>query len=130
MSNEVINNEIVSRFILQSNHIRRIDNTVKLEAFMPINLKLSVIRNCNLKEHEIWHYGLIITRERKTEANLYGRAEIHTSVLTENDLIAVAAPSKQNPYHADVVNWQQDIPSQKMKALEISVKSVFKEFSE
>ena len=121
--------ENVSRYILQSNHIRRSDNTITPNAFMPHPYAdLSVTRKLGLDEKEIWSYGEGVARHNSK--TLYGRADSEASSYLEQDLQVISDPVlppnfPENPNHAIVTGWPSDKPSQKMVALEIAAKAKY-----
>jgi hypothetical protein len=116
--------EKLSRFILQSNHFRKADNTVKQDAFIPHPREdLSVTRNLDLLQDTIWAIGEAVSQQ--TGKKLYGRAENQASVYLEHKLKIFAAPVSNNPYHANITGWPADKSAQKMIALEIAARACF-----
>ena len=74
----VTSDEQLARFILSSNWIRKSDQTVKPDAFIPHPYPdLSVTRHKSLTEQQLWQIGQVIADSRP--ATLYGRADIQTS---------------------------------------------------
>lgn len=116
--------ECLSRYILQSNHIRKVDNTLKQDAFIPHPREdLSVTRHLNLGQEAIWAIGADVARQ--TGKKLYGRADNHAATYVEQKLSVLPAPIPGNHNHANVTGWPADKPSQKMIALEIAARSQF-----
>lgn len=121
-SNTVAPDERLSRYILQSNHIRKSDNTVKQDAFIPHpHEDLSVTRHLDLDQKAIWSIGEEVARQ--TGKNLYGRAENLAAAYLDQKLMVISAPITGNPNHANVIGWPADKSMQKMIAIEIAAKS-------
>ena len=121
----VADDERLSRYLHQSNHIRKSDNTVTQNAFIPHpHADLSVTRHLNLDENEIWSIGADIAQQN--QKTLHGRADIEASSFLEQNLRVVSDPViPGNPNHAIVNGWPSDKPSQKIIALEIASKSKY-----
>ncbi len=127
MSDETIvdvveDNEMLARYILRRNHVRRSDHTVKPDAFIPpkSSLALSVTRHKDLSEKEIWQLGQTIAQNRPN-ATLCGRADIMTSKVRALSLeIHPSSPPKN---HADITGWPADKADQKSIALDIAAAS-------
>ncbi len=119
-SNPVEPEEKLSRYILQSNLVRKTDNTVKPEAFVPHPREdLSVTRHLDLDQEAIWSVGEDVARKR--EKKLYGRAVNQASTYLEQKLKVLPAPDLPgNPNHANVTGWPPDKESQKMIAILIA----------
>lgn len=116
--------EILARFILQSSHIRKGDNTVKPEAFVPHPYEdLSVTRHRSLSQTEIWTVGENVAH--LTGKNLHGRADNQASSYLDQALQVLPDPTPSNPNHANVVGWPQEKAMQKIIALEIAARSLF-----
>jgi len=121
-SDTVASDERLSRYILQRNHIRKSDNTVKQDAFIPHpHEDLSVTRHLDLDQEAIWSIGEEVARQ--TGKNLYGRAENLAATYLDQKLTVSSAPITGNPNHANVSGWPADKPMQKMIAIEIAAKS-------
>lgn len=122
--------ERLSRYLHQSNHIRKSNNTVTQNAFIPHPYTdLSVTRHLDLDETEIWSIGADIAQQN--QKTLYGRADIEVSNFLEQNLRVISDPVlpspgyRGNPNHAIVNGWPSDKPSQKIIALEISSKAKY-----
>jgi hypothetical protein len=121
-SDTVAPDEQLSRYILQHNHIRKSDNTIKQDAFIPHpHEDLSVTRHLDLDQEAIWSIGEEVARQ--TGKNLYGRAENLAATYLDQKLIVSPAPLTGNPNHANVSGWPADKPMQKIIAIEIAAKS-------
>lgn len=105
---EISDDEVVARYILQSNEFRKNDNTVKPTLFLPYSkIELSVNRHTCCNEDEIWQFGTnVATARNKT---LHGRSDIAASACNAvTPLRVVAKPIiPDNPNHADVINYPE-----------------------
>lgn len=116
--------ELLARFIVFSNHIRKSSGTVKADAFVPHpRVELSLTRHREATVDELWREGERVAAIR--QATLYGRADVTASTFFNEDLQIEAKPIPQNPNHADALGWPADKPAQKIKALQIAAKSNF-----
>ena len=116
--------ELLSRFVLFSSHVRRSDNSVKQDAFIPHpKPELSLTRQINATDSELWQEGDRVAQIRS--CTLYGRAVLQASAFNDEDLTVVAKPIPANPNHADAINWPADKAAQKMKAVLIASKAEF-----
>lgn len=110
--------ERLARFILFSKWFRS-DATVRPEAFMPYpHVDLSVTRHQSLSEQEIWAVGEGVAAVRR--ATLYGRADIYVADILKQSLKVVAAPVQSNPNHANIIDWPEKKPVQKIIALQLA----------
>ena len=120
---QVPDDEMLARFILQSNHYRA-DGTVKPDAFVPFPLpNLSVTRHIGLSEEQLWENGQAVAAD--VSKPLYGRADLRTEAFTSVKLTVRAAPVQENPNHANVSGWPKEKPEQKSKAQEIAANAAF-----
>jgi hypothetical protein len=118
----VASDEVLARFVVHSSHIRKSNNTVKPDAFMPHpRVELSLTRHRDATVEELWREGERIAAIRN--AVLHARADVKASAFIEEDLIVEARPFPENPNHADALGWPADKPAQKMKATEIALMS-------
>ena len=77
---DVPNEELLARFILQSNQYRA-DGTVKPDAFVPYPLPdFSVTRHIGLSEGQLWDNGQSVATE--VGKSLYGRADLRAEAFT------------------------------------------------
>jgi hypothetical protein len=116
--------ERLARFILASNWIRKADQTIKPDAFIPYPYpNLSVTRHGNLPEPALWRVGQDIAIARP--ATLYGRADFCVAAVKRQSLDVVSQPEANNPNHANVTGWPADKPAQKIIAQELAAKAHF-----
>ena len=119
--------EYLARFVIFSKWIRNSDKTVKPDAFIPHPYEeLSVTRHFspnNLSEEEIWAIGQDVANSRN--ATLYGRADILTMTVRQRSLDVIPKQVKGNPNHANVINWPNDKPLQKIIALKLAAESQY-----
>ena len=116
--------ERLARFVLFSKHFRSADHTVKSDAFIPHpNVDLSMTRHLQATAEELWGEGQRIAAARR--ATLYGRADVGGSAFIAQGLLVVAAPILENPNHVNAVNWPEDKPAQKIKAIEIAERATY-----
>jgi hypothetical protein len=121
---DVSPDEVLARYVMHSSHIRRSNQTIKADAFMPHpHRQLSVTRHLSATESELWSFGeQVAAVSGKT---LYGRGDIRVAVCLAHKLAVDAAPTETNPNHANVSGWPDDKPAQKIIALEIAAAAVF-----
>lgn len=116
--------ELLARYVLQSNYFRSSDLTVKPDAFVPYpHRDTSVTRHRDATESEIWDCGRAVAAE--TDKTLYGRADVVAADCLAHRLTVIAAPLKGNSNHADISSWPPDKPTQKIVALEIAAAAKF-----
>lgn len=121
---EVGASEVLARYVLQSSHVRRSNQSVKPDAFVPHPHKdLSVTRHLRATEDELWSVGQAIAVARGI--TLYGRGDISASHCMAQRLSVKAAPIEKNPNHANVSDWPADKASQKMIAQELAATASF-----
>jgi hypothetical protein len=121
---DVSPDEALARYVMHSSHIRRSNQTIKADAFMPHpHRQLSVTRHLAATESELWSFGeQVAAVSGKT---LYGRGDIRVAVCLAQKLAVDAAPTETNPNHADVSGWPDYKAAQKIIALEIAAAAVF-----
>ena len=118
MNGSVAPDELLARYITFSKWFRSSDQTIKPDAFIPPDSKLSVARHLNLREEEIWTIGRKIAKSiRRT---LYGRADVETRHVIAQGLDVDPAPVPDNPNHANIVNWPTEKNARKLCAIEIA----------
>ncbi|MGB8225977.1 MAG: hypothetical protein WCE45_03780 [Sedimentisphaerales bacterium] len=118
MNGSIAPDELLARYITSSKWIRKQDQTVKQDAFIPPNSELSVTRHLGLTEEAIWKIGKKIVES--TPRFLHGRADVETSHVIAQRLNVVPQPEDDNPNHANIINWPPDKDARKMCALEIA----------
>ena len=100
----VADNEMLARFIVNSNEFRKDDQSVKPKLFMPFKLvKLSVNRHLDCTTEETWQFGRNVAKQRNK--TFYGRSDILASSCRLEPLDVVDEPIEGNPNHADVVGF-------------------------
>lgn len=120
----VSSNEQLARFILASNWIRKVDQTIKPDAFIPYPYPdLSVTRHGNLSAQVLWRVGQDIADARPS--TLHGRADIRADAVRGQMLEVVSQPVTNNPNHANVTGWPTDKPAQKIIAQELAAAATF-----
>jgi hypothetical protein len=110
--------EMLARFLFAKDI--RLDLSIKPDPFVPPpNLQLSVTRHLELSEQEIWNLAQMVAFKRNKP--LKGRADFLTSIILPFGLSVVEDPiEKENPNHANIVDWPVDKPAQKSIAQEIA----------
>jgi len=123
LSSVIGNEEEVARFVLSSRWIRKVDLTIKPDAFMPHPYtELSVTRHRGISTNQIWKHGKVVATQ--TNKTLYGRVDVRVSNVRKHDIDVVARPIPgENPNHACLVDWPKDKSEQKSKAQEIVAKA-------
>ena len=117
----VTDNELLARFVLFNNWIRR-DQTVRPDAFIPYPyLYLSVTRHRELSEFDLWKIGQSVADKRSH--SLYGRADIQATAVKAQSLRIEPTPMPKN--HANIIGWPVDKPGQKIIAQEIAAIAQF-----
>ncbi len=119
----VDNHELLARFVFHSRYIRS-NGTVKQEAFIPKNRKLSIIRHIGLNESELWEIGKDMVSIRPE--TLYGRADFFAREVRKNSLQIEPTASPIN--HANITGWPHEKEEQKAIALELAENSQFYSF--
>jgi hypothetical protein len=116
---DVIDDEILARYVMQSSHFRRSDQTVKPELFMPHpHQDLSLTRYLDATIEEVLTVGKDIAK--KLNKALYGRANIETTKCKFGSLDVVKAPTPENPNHVNIQGFPPDKQEQKAIALELA----------
>ena len=114
--------ELLARYVMQSNHIRKSDKTAKPDAFVPYPYSdASVTRHINIPEEKVWQHGENVAAAQKK--TLYGRADFPAVSPRGVSLDVIANPTDDNPNHANVTGWPNDKPSQKIMAQEIAAEA-------
>ena len=126
---EVEPDERLARFVFSSRYIRRGDNTIKPDAFVPHpHNELSVTRHRDATESELWNAGRAVAEIRRRK--LYGRGDVDAGAFLERGLGLCADPVighailPDNPNHANVTGWPKDDRGrQRLLALEIAAQA-------
>jgi hypothetical protein len=110
--------ERLARFIFQKRHLRA-DMTPRPEAFLPDRQQeLSMTRHLQLHGDELWEIGHAIGAV--CDRILRGRADVTAAAFLQQKLRVVAAPTTDNPNHANAIDWPPEKPLQKAIAQEIA----------
>ena len=116
--------EMLARFVLKTEWIRKVDNTVKQDAFIPPkDLQLSVTRHTGISPDQLIEAGKFVAVQ--TSLQFLGRADINARTVVKNALKAVAWPLETNANHAHVIGWPADKESRKTIAQELAAASKF-----
>lgn len=120
---EVAHEELLARYVLHSSHIRRHDQTIKPDAFIPHpHGELSVTRHVTATEEELWGVGEAVAQRRNR--TLYGRADLRAANCADQRLRVQAALLPDNPNHANIVGWPAEKSEQKAIALQLAANAV------
>ena len=116
--------EMLARFVLKKEWIRKVDNTIKQDAFVPPkDLQLSVTRHVGISTERLIEAGKSVAAE--TALQFLGRADIEVQTVSKNALKAVAWPLPNNQNHAHVIGWPADKEARKTIAQELAAASIF-----
>lgn len=126
LPHSVSSQEKITRFIFNKRHMKPAKGEVKVAAFLP-NPKtddISVYRTTNCPEKKIWAIAdFFVERKRTDKRKLLGRGDFSSDVVFKQNLKIVAAPS-EHPRHANVTDWPNDRPTQKLRAMELAHSAV------
>lgn len=116
---DVTDDEQLARYVMQSNHFRSSDQTVKPDLFMPPPSEgLSVTRHLNATIEELWIVGTDIAKSKNR--TLYGRSDIKAGDCKVDSLQVVKKPIAENPNHADIEVFPLEKQDQKVIALKLA----------
>jgi hypothetical protein len=116
--------EMLARFVLKKEWIRKADNTLKQDAFIPPkDLQLSVTRHAGISAEQLIETGKAVAVE--TSLEYLGRADIKVGTVVKNALKAVAWPLPKNQNHAHVIGWPADKEARKTIAQELAAAAKF-----
>lgn len=122
--NPLSEDEMLARFVLKREWIRKIDGTIKQDAFIPPkDLQLSVTRHAGISTEQLIETGKSVAA--KTSLEFLGRADIEARVVVKNALRAVAWPLANNQSHAHVIGWPADKEARKTIAQELAAAAKF-----
>ena len=123
-ASRIADDEKLARFILFSKLIRRSDQTVRPDAFIPHPYEeLSVTRHRRLSDKKLWDIGKSVARKRPSK--LYGRADIQAFQARKQNIDVVPRPLWRNRNHACLVGWPLERAEQKAIAQEIVASASF-----
>ncbi len=117
--------ELLARYVVYQSHIRKKNDTLKADAFIPHpHEELSVTRHREASEDEIWIVGVGVATQRSKM--LRGRGDVLASACLAQELQVIKKPIlPDNPNHADISDWPSDKPAQKLIAQEIAANATF-----
>ena len=116
--------EMLARFVLKKEWIRKVDNTLKQDAFIPPkDLQLSVTRHVGISTEQLIETGKSVADE--TTLEFLGRADIKAGTVVKNALKAVAWPLAKNQNHAHIIGWPADKEARKTIAQELAAAAKF-----
>lgn len=116
--------EVLARFVLKKEWLRKVDDTIKQDAFIPPkDLQLSVTRHAGISTGQLIEIGKAVAAE--TSLEFLGRADIKTRAVIKNALKAVAWPLAKNQNHAHVIGWPADKEARKTIAQELAASAKF-----
>lgn len=122
--NVLNDDELLGRFVLKKEWIRKVDNTIKQDAFIPPkDLQLSVTRHVGLTTEQLAEAGKLVAAE--TSLDFLGRADIETRMVVKNALKAVAWPLPKNQNHAHIIGWPADKEVRKTIAQDLAAVAKF-----
>jgi hypothetical protein len=120
----ISDDEMLARFVLKKEWIRKADNTPKQDAFIPPkDLQLSVTRHAGISTEQLIETGESVAVE--TSLQFLGRADIEAGAVVKNALKAVAWPLAKNQNHAHVIGWPADKEARKTIAQELAAAAKF-----
>jgi hypothetical protein len=97
---EVTSDENLARFVLQRSHIRKSNDTIKPDAFIPHpHRELSVPRHLLATEDELWSVGRAVAAV--TGKTLHGRGDIRAGVCLAQQLMVNARPTQGDAFDDD-----------------------------
>lgn len=119
---QVGDEEPLARYVFSADHVRKTDQSVKPDAFIPHpHLDLSVTRHLGLAEDQIWAHGKVVSAQRQRP--LIGRADVTAATFRREGLQPSSAPVTTNAHHVNVVGWPVGKPAQKIIAQEVAARA-------
>jgi len=116
--------EKLARFVLKKEWVRKVDNSIKPDAFIPPkDLQLSVTRHSGISTEELIETGRSVANE--TSLEFFGRADVETRHVIKNALRAVAWPLSNNKNHAHIIGWPAEKEFRKLIAQELAAAAAF-----
>lgn len=108
-------NELLTRYLFsKKNHYRISNKTVRPNAFIPQNGKISVFKVLGLDEQEIWDIGDQYVAPNRGKPVL-GRADIEQAEVIKHKLRVVN--DEPPPKHANIVDWPPAEPDKSEQLL-------------
>lgn len=116
--------EMLARFVLKKEWIRKTDNTPKQDAFIPPkDLQLSVTRHAGISTEQLIETDKAVAVE--TSLQFLGRADIEAGAVIKSALKAVAWRLAKNQNHAHIIGWPADKEARKTIAQELAAAARF-----
>lgn len=113
--------ETLSRYIVERNHIRTSNQTVRHHAFIPPSHgRLSVFRTTGLAESDVWQLGNEYVAPARGKP-LLARADLNSLTVYEEDLTVVATLTP-HPRHADITGWDMSTRT-RLQAMKLAAAS-------
>ena len=108
-SSTIDSKESVSRFIFESNKIKKDSHRVSPQAFCPPqSKKLSIYRTTNCNDNEIWALSdEFVTPLRRDKKKAKGRGDVVVETILKAKLKIVPYPYP-HPRHANVIEWPDE----------------------
>ena len=118
----VTGSERITRYLFSKTHVKR--GQVSSTAFIPPKTKdLSVYRTSRCGEGKIWLLGeLFVERQRKDRGRILARGDLPAAIIFEQGL-KILPSVRPHPRHATVIDWPDDKPHQRMKAIVLALNS-------
>lgn len=114
--------DILGRFAVDDSYYRKSDNSVKHRAFMPKDGCTSVFLVSELTHAETVHVGALhVAPERGKPIRGYVKVEARHVI---NEALQVVDDDPP-PKHANIIDWDNDIEAQKLKATIIAESAIF-----
>ncbi len=129
---EVDAQEGLSRFVYSSGHIRRSNQTLKPNAFLPDpHDNLSVTRDREATDDELWTVGRTIADDRSRAESrtvtLHGRGDVLANTYRAAGLTVEPDPVADNPNHTLIKGWDMSEKAKRLqRCQEIAEKTTFK----
>ena len=125
LSPHVVQDEPISRFLVNKRHYAATKGRVKPEAMMPLQnvarnrFETSTHRTRNLLPQQIWGIGYRYVEKEVQHRRIRGRGHCEARVVLTQEL-AFEVNGRPYPRHVDIVKWPDDEHEQLMKATEIA----------
>lgn len=121
MSDEVDNQEDITRFYFNRKNFRA-NNTIKHNEFMPPSSgRLSVYRTSDFTSEEIWEIGKCYVEPGRGKP-IVGRGILKAHHITDIELV-INPTIDPHPKHANVEGWALDTEKDRVKALKLAAEA-------
>lgn len=113
--------ERISRFILRKGYFDQSKGWVSSAAFTPSGktTDISVYRTSRCSGNRLWLIGRVFVERKRDKRIILARADFDSALALQEGL-KIIARLLPHPRHADLTNWPDDKPLQKMKALALA----------